>query len=210
MLLTALRTRYATKKFDPARKISEADWKTLESSLVLAPSSYGLEPWKFHVIENPAIREKLRAASWNQTQVTDASHYVVFTFKKSVKESDVAELLERTSATRGVPIEALDGYRKVITGDLIHGPRSAVIAPWAGRQTYIALGFAMLSAAILGIDTCPMEGIDPAEYDRILGLEGSEYATVAGLALGYRHAEDRYADAKKVRKHVDQVIVHHR
>jgi nitroreductase len=209
-ILSALKFRYATKKFDPTKKISSTDWSLLETSLILSPSSYGLEPWKFHVVENADLRERLKQASFNQTQVADASHYVVLTFKESISSSDISSFISRVSSIRGMPAESLEGYRKIIEGDLVHGPRSRVIETWSQRQSYIAFGFIMLTAAMLGIDTCPMEGIVPEQYDEILGLKGSGYKTVAGLALGYRHAEDKYAGAKKVRKSSNEVIVHHR
>ena len=208
-ILKALQSRYATKKFDPSKKIAPGDWAVLEQSLILSPSSYGLEPWKFHVVENPKMREELKAASYGQAQVAEASHYLVLTFKESVTSADISEFISRVSSTRGVPMEALDAYRKMIEGDLVHGPRSRVIESWSQRQSYIAFGFVMLTAAVLGIDACPMEGIVPEKYDEILGINGSGYKTVAGLALGYRHGEDKYAFAKKVRKTMNEVIVRH-
>jgi nitroreductase len=205
-LIEVLNWRYATKKFDAAKKISAETWKALEQSLVLAPSSYGLQPWKFIVVENPALREQLKAASWNQTQVTDASHFIVFTTKEKISEDDVHEFMNLNASTRGMPAEALKGYADMIIGDLVRGPRSAMIHSWAQRQSYIAMGFLMESAALLQVDTCAMEGLDPAAYDKILGLEGSGYKTVAAMAVGYRHAEDKYASAKKVRFPAERVV----
>nr|NDG84925.1 NAD(P)H-dependent oxidoreductase [Pseudomonadota bacterium] len=209
-LLSALQWRYATKKFDSSKKISAADWHVLEESLRLSPSSYGMEPWKFHVVENPALREKLKAASWGQTQVTDASHYVVLTFKEKITDEDVADFIQRTASGRGMPAEALAQYQGMISGDLVQGLRSKTIDVWSQRQTYIAMGFVALAAAVLKIDTCLMEGLDPSAYDELLGIKGSGYRTVAAVALGYRHAEDKYASAKKIRKDSAQVIHYHR
>ncbi len=205
-LLSALEWRYATKKFDATKKIPAEEWKALEQSLVMAPSSYGLQPWKFIVVKNPEIREKLKAASWNQTQVTDASHLVVLASKEKITEEDVQEFMKLNASVRGMPVENLKGYQEMIIGDLVKGPRSAIIGSWAQRQAYIAMGFVMEAAAMLKVDTCPLEGLDPTAYDQILDLQGSGYKTVAAVAFGYRHAEDGYAMAKKVRYPAEKVI----
>ena len=205
-LLSALQWRYATKKFDSTKKIPAEEWKALEQSLVLAPSSYGLQPWKFIVVQNPEVREKLKAASWNQTQVTDASHLVVLASKEKITEEDVQEFMKLNSTVRGVAVENLKGYQDIIMGDLVKGPRSAIIGSWAQRQAYIAMGFVMEAAAMLKVDTCPLEGLDPTAYDQILDLQGTGYKTVAAVALGYRHGEDGYAMAKKVRYPAEKII----
>ncbi len=171
----------------------------MEESLRMSPSSYGLQPWRFCVVQTPEVRKQLRVASWNQSQVTDASHYVVIAFQESIGEPEIRRFIEETARVRGVEPSALGKYKKVIEGDLLTGTRSTEIPTWSQRQTYIAMGFVMLSAALLKIDTCPMEGIEASEYDRILGLSGTGFKTVAGVALGYRHPEDKYALSKKVR-----------
>jgi hypothetical protein len=205
-LTAALEWRYATKKFDADKKIAASDWKALEASLVLAPSSYGLQPWKFIVVENPELRAKLKPVSWNQTQITDASHLVVLASKEKITEEDVAAFMKLNADVRGMPIEMLEGYQSAIIGDLVKGPRSAMVDTWAQRQTYIAMGFIMEAAAMLKVDTCALEGLDPNAYDDILGLKGSGFKTVAAVALGYRHADDKYAHAKKVRFPSEQVV----
>lgn len=202
----ALEWRYATKAFDPSQKISESDWKTLESSLVNAPSSFGLQPWKFLVVQNQEIREKLKPVSWNQTQVTDSSHYVVFLYKEKMDEDHINKFIQRTAEIRQTPVEALAGYRDMMIDNLVKGPRSQTIDVWAQKQAYIAMGFLMETASLLKIDACPMEGIDPAAYDKILGLEGSGWKTAATVALGYRDGSDKYATAKKVRFQTEDVV----
>lgn len=205
-LLERLNWRYATKKFDPNQTIPEATWQALSESLVLTPSSYGLQPWKFWVITNPAIRAELKPASWNQSQVTDCSHFVVFSIKKNLTSEHIDRFIERTAEVRGVTAESLEGYRNVMVGNLVYGARSLTINEWATRQTYIALGNFMTSAALLGVDTCPMEGLDPAKYDQILGLPSKGYATVVACAAGYRATDDKYADLAKVRFTNSEVI----
>ncbi|MBD2718207.1 NAD(P)H-dependent oxidoreductase [Synechococcus sp. FACHB-909] len=205
-LLDALRWRYATKQFDPSRRIPADTWVALEQALVLTPSSYGLQPWKFLVIEDPALRAELRPHSWNQSQITDASHLVVFLARRTIELGDLTRLIEATSSARGVPAEQLEGYRQLMQKDLVDGPRSAAIASWASNQVYIALGNFMTAAALLQVDTCPIEGFSPPDYDRLLGLEGSPYRSAVVCVAGYRDPADKYADLAKVRYPLDAVI----
>jgi len=207
-LLQQLNWRYATKKFDPTRKIPAADWAVLEQALVLTASSYGLQPWKFIVVTDPSLKTKLRAASWNQGQVEDCSHHVVLTAKQDISEADLDRFIARTAEVRGVTAESLAGYRGFMLGDLVNGPRHAIINEWAARQAYIAMGNLLTSAAVLGIDACPFEGIEPAKYDEILGLQGTGYGTVAACPVGYRAADDKYASAPKVRFEAKDVVDH--
>jgi len=207
-LLQQLKWRYATKKFDATKKISSADWATLEEALILTASSYGLQPWKFIVVTDPALKAKLRPASWNQAQVEECSHLVVFTAQQNVTEGDVDRFIARIAEVRDVTAESLAGYKGYMVGDLVNGPRHAIIGEWAARQTYIAMGNLLTSAALLGIDACPFEGIEPAKYDEILGLKGSGFATVCACPLGYRSEDDKYASAPKVRFAAKDLIDH--
>jgi nitroreductase len=195
----ALSWRYATKIFDPAKKIPAETWAGLEQALVLTPTSYGLQPYHFLIVQDPAKRAALLPHSWHQRQVVDCSHFVVFTARTEMKEADVARLITRISSVRGIPEEALKSYRHMMLSDIVNGPRGKVANEWAARQTYIALGNLMTAAAVLGVDACPMEGLDPAEYDKILHLHGTGYATVMACALGYRATGDKYAALAKVR-----------
>ena len=207
-LLNQLRWRYATKQFDPARKISAADWKTLEETLVLTPSSFGLQPWRFIIVTDQATKEKLLPASWQQRQVADASHVVVFAIKKNVGVAEVDRYLARIAEVRGVRVNSLNGFREVLTGFLAQPDDAFDANEWASRQVYIALGNFLTSAALLGIDTCPMEGIQPARYDEVLGQAEQGYQTVVVAAAGYRAAEDKYATLPKVRFAPEEVITH--
>lgn len=207
-LVTGLNWRYAVKKFDASKKISPKDWETLEEALVLTPSSYGIQPWNFIVVDNPKIREQLLPHSWNQKQVVDASHYVVFTIKAKLTEKDVAEFIDSIVEVRGGDRGSLVGYEKMMNADFINGPRSSWQKEWSARQVYIALGNLMTSAALMGVDTCPMEGLDPAKYDEILGLGQKGLTTLCACAVGYRSNDDAYAQAKKVRFAKNKVITH--
>lgn len=206
-LVESLNWRYATKKYDPAKQIPAATWKALEEALVLSPSSYGLQPWKFIVVQDPDLRAQLREKAWGQSQVTDASHFVVFTHRTDLTEADIDRFVARIAEVRGVSVESQDGYRQMMVGNLVKGPKHATIADWTARQAYIALGQLMTAAASLGVDTTPMEGLDPAAFDQALGLEGTGYATVMACALGYRASDDAYAALPKVRFPKDELVV---
>jgi nitroreductase len=205
-LLKAQAWRYATKKFDPGKKIPPEVWSALEQALVLTPSSYGLQPWKFVVVTDPELKARLRPASWKQAQVEDCSHHVVFLAKERITEADLDHFLARTAQVRGQSLDSLAGYKGYMMGDLVQGPRAAEIAEWAARQVYIALGNFMTSAALLGVDTCPMEGLEPDKYDEILGLKGTGWRTVVACPAGYRADGDKYAAAPKVRFPLEEVI----
>jgi len=207
-LLRQLQWRYATKKFDPARKIPKPQWEALEQSLVLSPSSYGLQPWKFLVIDNPEVRAKLPGISWGQTQPAEASHFVVFAHRKDFSAADVDRYVRRIAEVRGAAPESLEGYRQVILGSTKSATEKGSINTWMSRQVYIALGTLLTSAALLGIDACPMEGIDTAKYDALLGLADEGYGSLCAAALGYRAADDPYAAQRKVRYTLEQVVQH--
>jgi nitroreductase len=207
-LVTQMRWRYAVKAFDPAKKVPEAAWKALEESLVLSPSSYGLQPWRFLVVDDPAVRAKLRPASWGQSQVTDAARYVVFAAKDGVTEGDVDAFVRRICEVRGVTPESMASYRKMMVGGVVKGMSPEEQRHWGGLQVYIALGTFMTAAAVLGVDACPMEGIEPAKYDEILGLAGTGWHTLCACAAGYRAESDRYALAPKVRFAAADVVRH--
>ena len=207
-LLDALEWRYATKAFDPSRRIPSDTWQTLESALVLTASSYGLQPWKFLVITDPALRAQLRPHSWNQPQITDCSHLVVLLKKRAILAADADRLIQATATARGIDTSVLEAYRQMIQVDLIDGPRSQAIGQWSANQVYIALGNLLTSAALLEVDTCAIEGFSPTEYDRILKLEDSEYQSCVVCACGYRSAEDKYASLAKVRYSASDLIEH--
>jgi len=198
-LLDALQWRYATKIFDATRKLPADVWAALEETLVLTPTSYGLQPFRFLVVQDPVVRAALLPHSWGQKQVVDCSHFIVFTARTEMHATDVDKLIHRISEVRGVPAAALESYRGMMLSDIVNGPRGKIAHEWAARQAYIVLGNLMTAAAVLGVDACPMEGLVPAEYDKILKLHNTGYATVVACALGYRAAADKYASFAKVR-----------
>jgi nitroreductase len=205
-LTQALQWRYATKKFDPSRRIPAAEWAALEEAMVLAPSSFGLQPWRFVLVESPEIRAQLPAMSWGQTQPVDCSHYVVFAQRKGLTVADVDRFVDRIAEVRGVTRESLEGYRGFILGTHKAASEQGWLDAWSARQVYIALGQAMTAAALLGIDTCPLEGIEPSKYDALLGLEKEGYSALCGLAFGYRAEDDKYAQLPKVRFEKSDIV----
>lgn len=206
-LISSLRWRYATKRFDASQLISADIWEAIEESLVLTPSSFGLQPWQFLVIRDPEVRQALAVESWNQPQVTEASHYVVLTVRTDLDGNDIDAWIERLGEVQGSSPEALAPVKRVIEG-FAAGLDTPARQAWNTRQAYIALGQLMGSAAMLEIDSCPMEGLSTAGYDRVLGLEGTGYATAVACALGYRADGDRYAKMPKARFDRDRVIRH--
>jgi nitroreductase len=206
-LVEALNWRYATKKFDPARKIPADDWRALEQALVLAPSSIGLQPWKFFVVTDAAVKTRLVPASYHQAQTADCSHFVVFTVRRDIDEAHVDRHITRMMEVQGTAAASLDKFRTMTLRNLDKARAAGTLDTWQTHQIYIALGQFMASAAVLGIDTCPMEGIAPDQMDEILGLAGTNYTTVVACAAGYRRGDDKYAAMKKVRFKPEEVIV---
>lgn len=205
-LLNALKWRYAVKKFDPAGKIPAETWAALEQSLVLSPSSYGLQALKFLVIDDKALRAKLKPASWDQTQITDADKLVVFLVKKDAGPADVQRFVDRISEVRRVPAEMLEGYKQTMLQSVSLPPEK--VEAWLTRQVYIALGNFLTSAALLGVDACPMEGFDKDEYDEILGLHAKGWKSVVVATAGVRASDDAYAKNAKVRFPLSELVEH--
>ena len=205
-IIEQLKWRYATKSYDAARKVSAEDWETLETALTIAPSSYGLQPYKFIVVTDPEMREKLKPAAYGQTQVTDASHLVVFAYKKTLTERDVEHFVDRIAEVRGAERDTLADYGNVLKGAAKRAVDGGYIEVWNSRQVYIALGFLLETAALLGIDATPMEGFDAAKFNEILGL--TDYSAVVLAAVGYRDAEtDWLANLPKVRFPNEELII---
>jgi len=204
-LLHKLQWRYATKQFDPEKKVSEEDVTELLKAANLTASSYGLQPYEILVIKNQELQDTLRPVSWNQSQLSDASHVLVIAAKTSLSHKDIDVYIQNIMHEREVSKESLDGYRQM----MIDGPgswSSDQVLDWAKRQCYIVLGTLLLAAADLKIDTCPMEGFDPAAYNDILDLEGKGLSATLVLPIGYRSVDDGMQHAKKVRKPLDQLI----
>jgi nitroreductase len=204
-LVTQLRWRYAVQKFDPARKIDDQTWHALEQALVLCPSGFGLQPWQFLVITDPQIKADLVACSYGQPQVNDCSHVIVFAIRQQIDAEHVDRHIDRVAEVRAQERGTLERYRNSTVGYFEKLTTDAQ-TEWAARQVYLALGSFMTAASMLGIDTCPMEGIDPAKYDARLALADQGCRTIVVAAAGYRHPDDKYARLPKVRFDPGEVI----
>ncbi len=206
-IIEKLNWRYATKKFSADKKLSDAKVHTLLESLRLSASSYGLEPWKFIVVENPEIREKLVEHSYNQySPVVEASHFVVLCRQATMEEADLDAFVERMASAKGLEVEALDGLSKMLKGSVLNLPEDKRYA-WLDRQVYIALGNLLTVSALEDVDTLPMEGFVPAGYSEVLGLEEKGLVPLVAVALGYRCDEDKYQHSPKMRYSKEEVIM---
>ncbi len=197
-ILESLNWRYATKKFDETKKLSAEQIQTIEEVLRLTPSSFGLQPWKFVILENQEIKESLVAHSYGQAQVSQASHLIVLCRPNTLDASLVENYIADTITATGAPAEVLQGYKDMMLGFVTNMPQSAMEV-WAEKQIYIALGNIMTALATLEIDACPMEGFSKVDYDRILGLQEKGLSSVVILPIGYRSADDHAAARPKVR-----------
>jgi nitroreductase len=205
-LFTAFRWRYACKVFDPTKKIAESDFQKLLDALVLSASSYGLQPWKFLVINNPEIRIELRKHSWNQGQITDASHLIVLCRRNAMDAEYVQRFIQDMSQKQGTSLEKLEGYKQLIMGHLVPDGQKKDQPIWAANQVYIALANLMSAAAVLEIDTAPIEGFKPAKYNEILNLSEQGFHAQVVCPVGYRAENDWNKDTPKVRFDQDDLV----
>jgi nitroreductase len=198
--------RYATKKFDATKKISTADLNILKEAIRLSTSSYGLQPYKVFITENPELRAKLVGASYGQAQVADASHLLVFANELNFGVAGIDQLANNIATTRELPLEAIQGYVDYMKGNITGLPEE-VRNIWTSKQTYLALGNLLNAAAELHIDVTPMEGFVPAQVNEILGLDKLGLNACLLAPIGYRHAEDDTQHYKKVRKSNDELFI---
>ncbi len=205
-LLNALRWRYATKRFDPAKKVSENDLRQLMEAVNLSASSFGLQHYRLVVVGDDAVKKELRAASYDQAQLTESSHVFVFAAMTEVSPDYVDDYMQRMADTRGLPVEQVQGFGEYIKGSL-KDKSAEFIDNWNKRQAYTGLGTLLAAAAELRIDSCPMEGIEPPKYDQILGLTERGLTATVICPVGYRSAEDATQHHKKVRLPLEEMVV---
>ena len=205
-LLDSLKWRYATKIFNADKTIPDEQWQALEDSLVLTPSSFGLQPWEFLVLTDRERREALVEHSWNQRQVVDSSHLLIIALRTDIDEAFVDRFMQRVEEVRG-EVGAFGAYRDMMVG-FINNMDAAALLQWAKLQTYIALGQFMTAAALLEIDTCPMEGFLADKYDEALGLKERNLSAAVLCPAGYRSKEDKYGTLPKVRNPRESLITH--
>ena len=197
--IESLNWRYATKKFDKEKELSEEDLEKLLESIRLSASSYGLQPYEVLVIKDPELRKDLKAAAWNQSQITDSSHVIVFANFRKIEESDIDAYLDNIAKTRNISREDLKGMEEMLKKTILSLTEEEQKL-WGAKQTYIALGYLLSAAAEFRIDTCPMEGFDKARFDEILGLKNKNLMSSVIATVGYRSEEDNVQYLEKVRK----------
>jgi nitroreductase len=197
--------RYATKKFNSEKKISNSDLEILKEAIQLSSSSYGLQPYKVIIVENEEIRKQLQPASWGQSQITDASHLLVFASETNVDAEYITRYAENMAKTRNIPFDSVKGYADFMIGNIASlTPEKQLI--WAQKQAYLALGNLLNAAAELKIDVTPMEGFLPEQYNEILGLTEKRLHATLVATIGYRHDEDDTQHYAKVRKPITELF----
>lgn len=198
--------RYATKKFDTTKKVSAEDLESLKEAIRLSTSSYGLQPYKVFIIDNPELREQLQPAAWGQSQIVDASQLLVFANITDFGDAEIDSYLNNISETRGLSSEAIKGY-----GDFMKSKISTLSVDkrniWTAKQTYLALGNLLNAAAELNIDVTPMEGFEPEKVNEILGLDKLGLNASLIATVGYRHEEDTTQHYVKVRKSNEELFI---
>ena len=204
--IESLQWRYAVKKFDENKSLSETQINTLKEAFNLTATSYGLQPVKMVVIKNKEIQQKLVEHSWNQPQIQQASHVLVLCIPKEYGTKDVDNYFSLVKATRNTPDEILNPFKEMLTSS-IESKSSEELKVWNKNQAYIALGNLMTVAANEQIDSCPMEGFIPEKYDKILELDQHNLTSVLVLPVGFRAEDDYMKDLKKVRKNIADVII---
>ncbi len=197
--------RYATKKYDKTKKLSDEQKEIIMEALRLSPSSFGLQPWIFVHVTNPELREKLKTAAWGQAQITDASDLFVLCSKTTLDEKYVDKYIASVAQKQSVSVESLKNYKDSLM-NLVKKTEAEKVE-WMTRQVYIALGVALAVAAENQIDATPMEGFDPKAFDQILGLGELGLVSRVLLAVGFRAEDDSFQKNKKVRFDKSDVFI---
>ena len=204
--ITNANWRYATKKFDTTKKVSKEDFETLKEAIRLSASSYGLQPYKILIVENPELRAQLQPAAWGQSQIVDASQLFVFANITNFGEAEIDAYFQNLIETRRIPMEAVQGYADFMKSKVTALSEDARNT-WTAKQTYIALSNLLNAAAELQIDVTPMEGFEPEKINEILGLDKLGLNASVIAAIGYRHEEDTTQHYVKVRKSTEELFI---
>ncbi|MDA7803170.1 NAD(P)H-dependent oxidoreductase [Crocinitomix sp.] len=206
VLINALNNRYATKKFNPDKKVLPKDLDAILEAIRLTPTSYGLQLMKVVVVENKALRELLLGESFGQNQIVEASHVLVLCREKNVDENHIQAYISNIAITREIPTENLEGFKNMMVNSILGMSQTDQIE-WMDKQVYIALGNLLTACALLGIDSCPMEGFKVDGYDKILELGKMNLTANLVIPIGYRSDTDKNAKIKKVRRSKDDFII---
>lgn len=205
-IIKALEWRYAVKQFNPKQKLNDEQVNELKRIIQLSASSFGLQPYKVLVISDDNIKEKLKEHSYNQSQITDASHLFIFCSMLDFDKNDVQDFVNLNMEVTGSTHEQIKAYKEMMEMK-IDSMNAMENLQWASKQAYIALGFLLSGGAALGIDLCPMEGFIPDGYDKVLHLKEKGLMPLVLAAAGYRSGDDKYRLNKKVRKSFDNLFL---
>ncbi|WP_062058965.1 NAD(P)H-dependent oxidoreductase [Aquimarina longa] len=205
-IIESLHWRYATKKFDSDKIVSQKKIEILTEAFNLTATSYGLQPLKLVVIKDKELQKELTEHSWNQQQVADASHVLVFCIEKVIDKKYISQYFNNVIATRNTPEEIINPFKKQLI-ESFDSKSIEEISNWATKQAYLALGNLLTVCAIEEIDACPMEGFIPKKYDEILNLNNLGLTSVLVLPIGYRAKDDMFSEFKKVRRSIDETII---
>lgn len=201
-----LKWRYAAKRMN-GQKVPAEKLENILNAIQLAPTSMGMQPFTILVIEDPKLKAKIAPAIYNQPQITEGSHVLVFAAWKDYSNENVDKYINHIASLRGIPVESLDGMRNMVSGS-IAGKTPEQLLNWNMRQAYIALGFGLVAAANEQVDATPMEGFNPEALDAALGLTEKGLHSTVILTLGYRDAEkDHLSSAAKVRRNKEELFV---
>jgi len=201
-----LKWRYAVKKFDHHKILSDNQINILKQAFNLTATSYGLQPIKLVVVKNKDIQKELVLHSWNQQQVSQASHILVICVDTKLDETDVEKYFERVKEIRNTPDEIINSFKEYLK-TTISGKTTEDLLSWGKNQAYLALGNLLTVCANEKIDSCPMEGFIPEKYDEVLGLKEKNLSSVLVLPVGYRAEDDIMTQQKKVRKNIDEIVI---
>lgn len=205
-IVDSLKWRYAVKKFDTEKQLSENQINTLKEAFNLTATSYGLQPLKLLVIKNKNIQKELVLHSWNQPQVLEASHLLVICAPKNYTSEEVQKYFELVQKIRNTPDAVINPFKEFLTKEIEQKTQEELFL-WNKNQAYLALGNLLTVCALEKIDACPMEGFIPAEYDKVLNLEAQNLKSVLALPVGFRANDDYMKDLAKVRKNIAETVV---
>ncbi|MEN8826215.1 MAG: NAD(P)H-dependent oxidoreductase [Wenyingzhuangia sp.] len=205
-IIESLEWRYATKKFDSAKKLSKEQLQTLKESFNLTATSYGLQALSLVIIENKELREELLPHAFNQKQVVEASHLLVLCHSDTFESSDIEAYFNLVEKERNTPSEVLKPFKDFLKSDFEKKTKAEKHDSFT-KQTYIALGNLMTVCALEKIDACPMEGFNPSKFDELLNLKTKNLKSALLLPVGFRANDDYMAKEKKVRKPMSETII---
>tara|TARA_R110000868_G_scaffold98054_1_gene269879 strand:+ start:835 stop:1467 length:633 start_codon:yes stop_codon:yes gene_type:complete len=206
-IIKKLEWRYAVKKFNPDKFLSEEKLDKLKQAFNLTATSYGLQPIKLLVVNNKVLQQELVKFSYGQKQVAEASHVFVICIEKQIDKKFIHDYFARVQQIRNTSDEILDPFKGALVESFSKKEREEVKS-WATNQAYLALGTLLTVCALEEIDACPMEGFQPNSYDELLGLDQLKLTSVLVLPVGYRANDDMFATLKKVRRDLDDSIIH--